>query len=142
VKLDKIIRFRRRKRRLLDRIEGFDTVIGPESVIAGTFGGKDNYLVHGRVTGQCDLNGTFMLAAGGQWLGDIVADNVIIAGEVEGDVTARTRLDLAATARIRGNLKSPAISIAQGAVYEGKVDMVRATQLTHYSERRVQPEPA
>jgi cytoskeletal protein CcmA (bactofilin family) len=133
---------RRRKRRTLDRIEGFATVIGPDSVIAGTFGGKDNYLVQGRVTGQCDLTGTFMLAAGGQWLGDVLADNVIVAGEVEGDVTARVKLELAATARIRGNLRSPAIAIAQGAVYEGGVSMARDTHMTHYSERRTGPEPS
>lgn len=141
MKLGNIIRLRRRKRRMLDRIEGFDTVIGPESIVAGTFSGKDNLLVHGRVTGQCDLNGTFMLAAGGQWLGDIVADNVIIAAEVEGDVTARRRLELAATARIRGKLRSPAIAIAEGAVYEGKIDMAHDTQLTRYSERRTEPKP-
>jgi cytoskeletal protein CcmA (bactofilin family) len=127
---------------MLDRIEGFDTVIGPESVVTGTFRGKDNLVVHGRITGQCDLNGTFMLATGGEWLGDIVADNVIIAGQVEGDVTARTRLELAATARIRGKLRSPAIAIAEGAVYEGKVDMARDTQLTHYNERRTKPKPS
>jgi cytoskeletal protein CcmA (bactofilin family) len=142
VKLGKIIRLPRRKRRMLDRIEGFDTVIGPESIVAGTFRGKDNLLVHGRVTGQSDLNGTFMLAAGGEWLGDIVADNVVIAGQVEGDVTARTRLELAATARIRGKLRSPAIAIAEGAVYEGRVDMARDTQLTHYNERRTKPKPS
>lgn len=139
--LGNIIRLRRRRRRMLDRIEGFDTVIGPESIVAGTFSGKDNLLVHGRVTGQCDLNGTFMLAAGGQWVGDIVADNVIIAAEVEGDVTARNRLELAATARIRGKLRSPAIAIAEGAVYEGKIDMARDTRLTRYRERRTEPRP-
>lgn len=141
MKLGNIIRLRRRRRRMLDRIEGFDTVIGPESIVAGTFSGKDNLLVHGRVTGQCDLNGTFMLAAGGQWRGDIVADNVIIAAEVEGDVTARNRLELAATARIRGKLRSPAIAIAEGAVYEGKIDMARDTRLTRYSERRTESKP-
>ncbi len=139
MKLQKILKFRRR-RRTLDRIEGFTTVIGAQSVIAGTFGGRENCLVQGRVTGQCELNGTFMLAAGGQWLGDIVADNVIIAGEVEGDVRARAKLELATTARIRGKLTAPAIAIAEGAVYEGEINMVKDAQLTRYSERRMPPE--
>lgn len=140
VKLQKILGIRRRKRRILDQVDGFTTIIGAQSVVAGTFGGNDNYYVQGRVTGQCDLAGTICLAESGQWIGDVAADNVIIAGHVEGNVTAYVRLELAATARIRGNLRSPAIAIAQGAIYDGEISMDRDTHLTHFRERRVEPE--
>src|SRR3989344_3892509 len=71
-----------------------------------------------------------------RWEGDITAANVVIAGEVRGDVTAREKLELAASARIRGNIKSPVIAMAEGAALDGKVDMAQAPQLTRFSEKR------
>ena len=125
-----------RLRRTIDRVGEFATVIGPEAVFTGAFQGKDNYIVHGRVEGQCDLDGTLFLGERGRWEGDITAANVVIAGEVRGDVTAREKLELAASARIRGNIKSPVIAMAEGAAFDGKVDMAQAPQLTRFSEKR------
>jgi len=136
VKLDALFQFRKKRRRTLDRVPEFSTIIGANSVCAGHFTGKDNYAVHGRIEGECDLDGTVMVGPTGHWAGDILATNVIIAGSVDGDVTAREKLELAPTANIRGNLKSPIIAIAEGAVYDGQIRMQQATRVTRYVERR------
>lgn len=141
MKLDTLFQFRKKRRRMLDRVPAFSTVIGAGSTCAGNFAGKDNYAVYGRVEGECDLDGTLMLGASGHWVGEIIAANVIIAGTVDGDVTARVKLELAPTANIRGNLKSPVIAIAEGAVYHGQIRMDQATRVTRYVERRGMEKP-
>ncbi len=112
-------------------------MIGAGSVFEGLLHGKDNYLVHGQFHGDCDLEGTLVIGPGAHWHGNIVASNVIVAGTLTGNVTARTKLELAPTAKIQGDLESPFIAIAVGAEYDGEVRM-KQSQITRYTDRRGQ----
>lgn len=131
---------RRKRRRQLDAID-FASVIGEQSVYRGEIEGSGDYLVHGAVHGNCVLDGTLVLTVTGRWHGDIRAANVVIAGEVEGNVTAQEKLELKQGARIRGDIASPVIAIAAGSVYEGQIRMRRQSQVVRYEEKRG-PDPA
>lgn len=126
---------RRKRRRAADQID-FVNVIGEGAVYRGTLEGSGDYLVHGRVEGDCTLDGTLVLSAKGRWSGDIAAATVIIAGEVDGNVTAQSKLELQVGARIRGNIASPVIAIAAGAIYDGEIQMRRKSRVVRYEEKR------
>lgn len=128
-----------RERRTLDQVGEFATFIGPGSAFTGTFRGRDNYIVFGSVQGDCDLEGALILGETGCWTGNIAAHFVVIAGTVTGDVTAREKIELASTARVRGTLKSPVIAMAEGAVHEGAIHMSATTQFVRFSDRRRTP---
>lgn len=130
--------FRRnpRRRRTTDRLETVSDLIGPGCLIAGALSGRGNYLVEGEVIGNGAFDGVVVLAAGGYWQGELVADYVRVAGKVEGNVGARVKLELEATAVVTGNLASPLIAIAEGAVYEGTISRPRDTRVTRHPERR------
>ena len=49
----------------------------------------------------------------------IDADEVVVAGRIVGDVTASRRVELQATARVRGCLTAPRISLAEGCEFNG-----------------------
>ena len=127
--------FRRKNRRTLDHTE-FPTVIGEYMTYRGDLAGAGNYLVHGRVEGRCDIDGRLLLGPTAYWLGDIAATHVVIAGEVVGDVYAGVKLELQATARIRGNITSPVIAMAEGALYDGEIRMRPRPQLVRFNEKR------
>ncbi len=127
--------FGRRKRRALDRTE-FPTVIGEYTSYRGDLTGTENYRVHGRVEGNCDLQGHLFLGPTAHWRGDIAAAHVVVAGEVIGDVYASVKLELQATARIRGNITSPVIAMAEGALYDGEIRMRPRPQLVRFNEKR------
>lgn len=110
-------------RRSLDTVDGFTTSIGAESIFTGTIGGSGHAIILGRVEGNSDLTGTLVIAEGGNWLGDISAKHIVIAGRVEGAVTAREKMEILSTAQIKGSLTSPFIAIAEGAVHEGEIHM-------------------
>jgi bactofilin len=48
----------------------------------------------------------------------VTAEVMIIAGEINGDVTA-SYVEMLSTARVRGNVTTPALVIHEGAVFEG-----------------------
>ncbi|HEX9627587.1 MAG TPA: polymer-forming cytoskeletal protein [Acidiferrobacterales bacterium] len=122
------------KRRALDEVSKLPSIIDRDAVYVGNLEGRDNYVVHGEVTGDADLEGALMLGPGCRWQGNIRADVVVVRGRVMGDIQARVKLDLRATARVTGNVSGPLIAIADGAVVQGEIggDSV----INHYRERR------
>jgi cytoskeletal protein CcmA (bactofilin family) len=129
---------RKKQRRTLDKVGGISTVIGAGAVFTGQFKGTENYVVYGTIEGDCDLDGTVVVEEGGVWRGQVKAGNVIIAGNVMGDVVAATKVELAATARISGSIAGPVVAIAEGAVVEGKIRMTSSAEPVRFVERRTE----
>lgn len=111
-------------------------IIGDGAQLRGTLTGSGDYRVNGRFEGDADIEGTVVLLPGAHWKGDIAADNIVIAGEVHGNVTAHNNLELTASARIHGNLASPTIAIAEGALYQGQVRTAKRAPVKRFKERR------
>lgn len=111
-----------RRRRIGDaRQDQPVTVIAPGARFEGRLSGRGCVMVSGRFDGDCDIEGSVTLAEGGEWQGVLQADDVIVAGQVDGDVVARERLEVGRQARIRGTLSGRSVAIAEGAVIEGEV---------------------
>lgn len=127
---------RTRHRRTLDKVGGIATIIGTESIFVGILRGNENVVVFGRVEGECDLNATLLLEEPGRFEGNIVAENVIIAGEVRGNVMARNKLEIASSARIVGDVSGEVIAIAQGASIDGQMRTAGAEPVTRFTEKR------
>jgi len=137
VNLPKFFAWRRKqRRRSADQLTVFSSQIGIGTLLQGELNGKGSYHIQGEVVGEGDIEGAVVLAAGAYWKGNVTADYVRIAGKVEGDVAARSKIELTATAVVTGDLSAPVIAIAEGALYEGAISRPRKTQVTRYSERR------
>jgi cytoskeletal protein CcmA (bactofilin family) len=50
---------------------------------------------------------------------DISCGTVVVEGEVNGNVTARESVEIRRTAKLRGDVETPALSVERGAVFEG-----------------------
>ncbi|MBI5611578.1 MAG: polymer-forming cytoskeletal protein [Gammaproteobacteria bacterium] len=127
---------KRRQRRFSDQIPLCANILGDGVQLRGTLTGSGDYRVNGRFEGDADIEGTVVLQPGAHWKGDIAADNIVIGGEVHGNVTARNNLELTASARIHGDLASPTIAIAEGALYQGQVRTAKRSPVRHFQERR------
>lgn len=137
VKLPTFFKWRRRQhRRSADQLTVFSSQIGTGTLFQGALNGTGSYLIQGEVVGDSDIEGAVVLVAGACWKGNLTADYVQIAGKVEGDIVARTKIDLAPTAVVTGDLSGPVVAIAEGALYAGAIGRPRKTQVTRYSERR------
>ena len=121
-------------RRALDSIHAVPKTIERNAIYMGNLQGSDNYLVHGQVFGDSDLRGTLMLSEDCQWKGNIVADVVVVRGEVTGDIVAHSKIELRNSARVVGTLSAPIVAIAHGASLEGDVD--EESFVTHFEENR------
>jgi len=95
------------------------TVIGKDTSIKGelTFDGSARIL--GSVEGQIAAKGQLEIGDGGRCKAAIDADKIVIDGKVEGDVTARSSLQLNAKADLHGDLIAATLVIAEGATLVG-----------------------
>ena len=76
--------------------------------------------VEGALHGEGD-NAVLTLSNSARVKGEITAPHVVINGEVDGDVTATQRLELAAGARVEGNVYYKVMEMSAGAQINGKI---------------------
>ena len=122
------------KRRTLDGMRQLPSTIARDQAYVGNLLGKDNFLVQGEVRGDSDVEGVVMLSQNCHWRGNVVADTVVVRGRVEGNVTARFKLELRSTAHVSGYISSPLIAVAEGAVVQGGIS--RDSMISRFKERR------
>jgi len=79
--------------------------------------------LEGRVEGSGIINNTLLVSSDGVWIGNIIADVVIVDGTVEGNIVAKQKLLLLANAKVFGSLYSKNIHVEKGAVLTGKLQM-------------------
>lgn len=102
------------------------SVIAAGARFEGTVSGATDLMVDGNLAGNIMTEGRVTVTTAGEVKGGIAARAVSIAGRVEGDVAATDLVELAASARLEGNLSASRVVIAEGAFLSGQVTMTGA----------------
>jgi cytoskeletal protein CcmA (bactofilin family) len=98
------------------------TEIGASTVIRGELTSREDIVVSGRVEGSIQSEGhRVTVNDGAKVTADILAREIVVAGDVKGTLSAKDRIALSSTADVQGELSAPAITIADGASFRGKV---------------------
>jgi len=98
------------------------------SRVTGQLGFQGPARIDGVVDGEVNCRGTLTIGEGAEVKAKITGQSVIIRGKVEGNVTARERIELLAPARVIGNINAPRLIIAEGVVFDGDCSMGVAKQ--------------
>ncbi len=103
-------------------------IIGRSLLITGEITSDEDLTIDGGVHGRVTVrSATLDIGPHGDVEGDIRAQRVVIAGRVRGGVSAAERIDVRPTADVRGNLSANQIALADGAQFNGGIDMARRT---------------
>jgi len=82
-----------------------------------------NLKINGTFTGNLDTRGTLTIGNAAKVVANIKGDNVILAGKIKGDVSAKKMLVLMPTAILEGNITAPKLNIVEGAIFQGNCSM-------------------
>lgn len=104
------------------------TLIEKSLRIKGTITGNDPVTVLGNFEGNCDLNSNLEVGETAFVKGQFNAENVVIRGKVEGEVTAAAKAHLDTTARVAGRMQAQKLSVSEGAVFDGELKMTTAAK--------------
>ena len=100
-----------------------ETIIGPSVKVEGDFVGQGNLVVDGMIKGSVSTEGDLKVGDKAKITASVKANNSFISGEIYGDVIIQNDLELTASAKISGDIEAKSISIARGAVINGKITM-------------------
>jgi len=93
------------------------------SRISGQLSFQGPVRIDGAVDGEIQCQGTLTIGQGAEVRAKISGEVVVIRGKVEGNVTAKERVELAAPARLIGNVDSPRLIVTAGVVFDGDCSM-------------------
>ena len=99
------------------------TIIAQGCRFDGTVSGSGDIHVQGELLGEVASSGTLVVAENGTARANLHARTVVVAGSVQGDVSADEKIELKPSANLRGNITAPRIMIQEGATFEGQVFM-------------------
>ena len=105
------------------RTAGATCVIGAKTQLKGEITGSEAVLVEGLVEGTIRITGALRVGPGGKVKATVSAQSVVVAGELVGDCQATERVEIEATGRVTGNIRSPRVVIVEGATFRGNSDM-------------------
>jgi len=100
-----------------------ETVIGPETRVAGDLRGEEDLRVRGRVEGKVHLTQTLTIDDGGIVQADVDVRTLVVSGVLVGSITASESVRLTSKARVVGDITAPRFVMDAGAAYRGRVDM-------------------
>src|SRR5437762_3516534 len=78
-----------------------------------SFGDPVNLRINNRFTGKLDTKGTLTIGQNAYIEANIQGENVVVAGKVKGNVTAKKMLVLLQTAVLTGNISTPKLNIVE-----------------------------
>jgi len=106
-----------------ERAEDSTTIFGKNLNITGNVSGEGNMIIMGSFEGEFNLKGQLKVSQGARVKGDFNATSIAINGNVEGNLTAAEKIHMDNTARINGRIVTPKVSILDGAVFDGEMQM-------------------
>ncbi len=112
------------------------TLLSRASSFEGAITGSGDVTVEGELQGSASISGRLTIAGSGTAKAALHGKTVLVAGKVEGNVTADEKLELQASAKLHGNITAPRILIQEGAIFEGQVVMQGPKTGTSHGTRK------
>jgi len=111
-----------------------DSAFGKEKIVAfigqgvefkGTINYKGSVRIDGRLDGELHTEGTLLVGKEAVITAKISAGSVISKGKITGDIKANEKILLLASANMDGSLNTPQLSIEEGVIFNGTIEMKR-----------------
>ncbi|HEY5086750.1 MAG TPA: polymer-forming cytoskeletal protein [Gemmatimonadaceae bacterium] len=109
-------------RRNTERSKNTESVLAAGLTIEGTISGNGDVRIAGQFHGDVHVEGSLTIESGAKLIGGVRASNVIIDGELEGNIDAAMRVELRSTGVLNGNLNTGSLTVAAGSRMRGQVE--------------------
>lgn len=99
------------------------SLIAPGMKIVGDCETEGTIRVEGKIEGTIRAGKSVVVGRSGEVIGDILTQDAVISGKVNGNISAESRLELQSTCDIQGELRSRRVQLDEGARFNGQVHM-------------------
>jgi cytoskeletal protein CcmA (bactofilin family) len=115
--------------------------IGRSVVIKGEVSGNESLYIDGRIEGTVNFaEHRVTIGRNGSVAANISAREVVILGKVQGNIQCSDRLDIRSEGSLTGDVVTQRISVEDGAVLKGSVQVRAVEHKQDKSQKQSQPE--
>lgn len=101
----------------------YDTVISKDVTLQGTVQASGVLRIDGKIEGRIDTQGDVIVGKDGVVIAQVSAKNVVVAGQLQGDVDVSGRLQILPGGKLFGDAKVSVLVVEEGAIFKGQCDM-------------------
>lgn len=103
--------------------EEINAFLGKDTEFEGKFSFTGAVRIDGKFNGEIESSGTLIVGETATIQSQIHVADMIISGEVHGDVVAENKLEISVPGKLFGNIQTPKLVIEEGVIFEGKCRM-------------------
>jgi len=107
-------------KKIKDEINAF---LGRDTAFEGKFSFTGAVRVDGKISGEISSNGTLIVGESAVIKAQIHVADIIISGEVHGDILAEKKIEITVPGKLFGNIKTPKLVLEEGVIFEGNCKM-------------------
>ncbi len=116
--------------------------VGNKLAIKGKISGSGSLIIMGTLDGDFDLTGELVVAPPATVNAEVKASSITVSGTVTGNLTAADKIHLEKSAQVKGRMTAQRISIADGALFNGEIEMQKAGPDIHVTGAKLKAESA
>ena len=98
-------------------------ILNSDVEITGTIKFNDELNFDGKLNGDITSEGTLLLGDNAVVKGNLNVNSVVLRGKINGNVTARERIEIKAKTELFGDIRSAKLAIEEGVTFEGKTEV-------------------
>ena len=106
---------------------GTTSLLSKEVKIEGDIQGNEDLQVDGQLKGSIKLAGDIFVGPTGTIEADVEAENIVVQGQITGNVLARKQLQIQSSGKLLGDCIAQTIDIKEGALFEGRSKMIKSS---------------
>jgi cytoskeletal protein CcmA (bactofilin family) len=100
-----------------------ETLISEGVEIKGEINSRGSIKIDGNVEGKLRIQGDLVIGESAQIKGDLLVENLILAGNLQGNANAKGRLEITSTGAMTGDAICKVLTIEEGGILEGRSQM-------------------
>lgn len=108
--------------------------------IDGEISGDEHFKIEGSLKGLVNVAGDILVEETGTVDADLDGNNIIIKGLVNGNISAKNRIEIYATGSVNGDISAQSVNIQEGARFEGRSHMVKKNRIDTQSPEDLKSE--
>jgi cytoskeletal protein CcmA (bactofilin family) len=118
-----------------------ETIFGKDTHFKGTIeAGNGSIRIDGDFEGQIYLGGDLIVSETANVTGSIVAKNLLVSGQVQGNIEVRGKLELTPSAKVFADAKMMLFVVEDGATIQGNCESMSREGLLERGKTRTAPE--
>ena len=121
-------------------MQSISTLISEGCILDGNLKAPDFARIDGQITGDVMVDEGLILGEKGSILGNVVTKELVVYGTITGNLQV-TSLEIRATGKVTGEIRTQTLQVENGAVYNGSLSMTQNTKLAQSNQTASKAKP-